>query len=219
MLFEFLKATFLLKGIPKAEENRARKLLSPILLSYEKGDTVRKENDSPYIGFLKAGLLEVKRPLPDGGQLPLNSIAEHGSFGILSVFSAKEYPTLIYAKKRSEVVKIDKTEFLQLIGACPTVALNVITFLSDRISFLNEKIAAFSAGSVSDKLAAYILTLTKNTGSLELKLNKKGLSEALNLGRASVYRGLGSLKEEGLIDFDDKKIYIKDLIGLERMSK
>ena len=46
-------------------------------------------------------------------------------------------------------------------------------------AFLNEKIAAFSGGSIEEKLASYILSLKKKHDSLEFEFNKKKSAEAL----------------------------------------
>lgn len=220
MYYEFLKKTFLLKDLTGDDESLARKLITAKMRKFEKGELVfNAETADSYIGFVKDGMLEVRRTGPNGEFIPLNTVGKYGSFGVLSLFSAAEYPTEIYAKKSTEVIFVEKEYVLDLIKLFPAVSLSIINFLTDRIAFLNDKIAAFSGGTVTEKLAAYLLSLYKRNSSLEFKFNKKLASEALNLGRASVYRALDALLESNIIDLDDKKIIIKDLKGLERMSK
>ena len=99
------------------------------------------------------------------------------------------------------------------------ISLNVIGFLTERITFLNDRIAAFSGVSVEEKLVNYILGLRKRYGSDEFEFNKKRSAEAISCGRASLYRAMDSLANAGYVSFDNKKVYILDQQGLERMSK
>ena len=95
--------------------------------------------------------------------------------------------------------------------------MNIIEFLTEKINFLNDKIAAFSGGSVEEKLASHILLLSKKNNSLEFDFNKKKSAEALNCGRASLYRAISALESAGYISLDNKKIIINDPEGLERI--
>ena len=126
---------------------------------------------------------------------------------------------MIYATRRAEVAFITHDELVNLIDAIPTIALNIIKFQNDRIAFLNKKIETFSAGSVEEKLACYILSEYKKYGNCELPLNRMKTADKLGVGRASLYRALDSLVESGIIELETKKIYIIDPIGLERMTK
>ena len=84
---------------------------------------------------------------------------------------------------------------------------------------MNDKVAAFSGGCVEEKLASYLLGLKRKYRSCEFDFNKKKSAEALNCGRASLYRAIASLETEGYISFENKKIHINDPEGLERISK
>ena len=216
----FIMNTFLFKGLCGDELTLATKVIQPREKHFEKGEIIygAKEHHDE-IGFVKSGVCQIGRMQSDGEFLPLNTIGKYGSFGVLSIFSSCEYPTSIYAKKSCDVFFIKKDDVMMLITLFSTVAMNVITFLSDRIAFLNDKISTFSGGNVTEKLAAYLISVSKRHGSLEFTFNKKLAAEAINSGRASVYRSLSSLEENGTITLDNKKIIINDPTGLERISK
>ena len=159
-----------------------------------------------------SGECEVCRIKHDGGRVKLNTLSRGQSFGISTIFSEEDFPTVIYAIRRAEVVFITRDELLALIDAIPAIALNII-------KFQNEKIETFSAGSVEEKLSCYIFSEYKKCGEHELPLNRMKTAEKLGVGRASLYRALDSLVESGIIKLETKKIYIIDPIGLERMTK
>ena len=80
-------------------------------------------------------------------------------------------------------------------------------------------IATFSGSTVEMKLASHLLSRYQKSGTLEFPFNCKHCSEAISAGRASIYRALLVLENEGLIKHENKKIIILDLKGLERISK
>ena len=216
----FLKNTFLFRSV---DASIIDGLLTSVHLeekSYQKGDIIYSPDDfERKIGFVYEGECIVGR-YSTGSIIPLNLIKAYDSFGILTCFSERdEFPTVITAKTNAKVLFIYADDLKLILKRSAEVSLNVIDFLSRKISFLNDKIAAFSGGSIEEKLANYILGLKKKHNSLEFEFNKKKSAEALNCGRASLYRAIDSLKMAGLITLDNKKIIINDPCGLERITK
>jgi len=171
------------------------------------------------LAFIISGECTVERVKSDGSFIPLNSLKKYDSFGIMSLFSEEaEFPTSIVAKKNSELVFFTKEDVDEMIETSPRVAKNIIVFLTNRVAFLNAKIATFSSDTVEKKLANFLIIQEKKCGS-EFEFNCKRTAEAINAGRASLYRALASLGEFGLIKNENKKIIILDPEGLERISK
>ena len=78
--------------------------------------------------------------------------------------------------------------------------------MADRINFLNKKIGTFSGTRVEDRLFSFLVSKAEKEGKNTLSLNCKKCSEAINAGRASVYRALDLLVSEGIIRFENKTI-------------
>ena len=216
----FLKDTFLFNNIDK---NAITSLLESIVTeekSYRRGELIFSPDEFEHkVGFILRGECLVGRQ-SGGSFVPLNTISSGGSFGILTVFSARdEFPTLVKAKSKCSILFFSADAIRSLVERSPTVSMNVIEFMARKINFLNDKITSFSGGSVEEKLAGYLLEQMKKHASLTFDLNKKKSAEALNCGRASLYRALSILEEDGYISFNDKKINIADPEGLERILK
>lgn len=216
----FLEKTFLFIGICADDVEQLIKNASIEEKSFSRGEVIYSPDDfEKKIGFVYSGECVVSRE-SQGTIVPLNSVTEFDSFGIVAVFSERnEFPTIVKAKTNCTVLFFTADDILRLIDLDSRISLNVIRFLTDKINFLNDKVAAFSAGSVEGKLASYILGLSKKHGALEFEFNKKKSSEALNCGRASLYRAIGALEAGNFISFENKKIYIQDPEGLERIKK
>ena len=215
---EILKKTFLFSGIPDDEMDELLKDVSPINTAFLRGELIySSDSTDAKIGFLLSGRCEVRHKKSDTASAVLNVLLPGDSFGALAVLSEKEFPTQIFATKNSEILFFSKEDLLKIVNNNSQIALNLIHFLANRISFLNEKIATFSGTRVEDRLASHLVSEYKRLGTLTFPFNCKKCSEAINAGRASVYRALASLESEGLISTADKKINIIDLTGLERI--
>ena len=217
---DFFTKTFLFKGVKNEALNSLLSRIKVEEKNYQKGEVIYSPTEfNKRLGFVFCGECAVGRQT-SAGIIPLNVAKVYDSFGILTCFSQHdEFPTVITAKGNATILFIGADDLQLLLKQSPFVSLNVINFLTKKISFLNEKIAAFSGGSIEEKLASYILSLKKQHNALEFEFNKKKSAESLNCGRASLYRAMDSLRAAGLITLEDKKIIINDLKGLERITK
>ncbi len=204
--------------------NDAERIFSKLkfdVKNYTRGTQIFSPEDyENKIGFIISGKCEIIKSKHDGAKISLNILHEKQSFGILAALSAcDEYPTTVVAKTSCDVLFISQKEFMNLVESEPKVAVNVIKFLSQKLSFLNKKIATFSADTVEEKLALFLLSEAKRQSSTTIVFNCKKCSEVINAGRASVYRALDDFTGKKLIHYENKKIIILDLKGLERTQK
>lgn len=216
---DFLLKTFIFNSI---EQSEAINIISKF--DYEIKSFSHKESiytPSQYekkIGFVVKGDCIVEKLKTDASPVPLNILKPGDSFGILAVLSGEnEYPTQIIASHNSEILFISQKDLISAIHNNATVAMNVITFLTKKIQFLNSKVSTFASDTVEQKLASYILFEYKKRLTNEFSFNCKKTAEAISAGRASLYRAINSLTEAGYIKLENKKIHILDLNGLERI--
>ena len=214
---DFIGSLFFFRGLERSIVGELLGHTAPEIRDYGRGETIFSPEEFEHkLGFVVSGCCEVLRVRPDGSTLPLNRLESGDSFGVLSLFSREEtFPTAVKASRSCRILFFSKTDVLSLIQKEPAIAMNVIEFLSDRIGFLNKKIATLTGGSAEERLSAYLLEEYRLRGA-ELSVNCKKTADALNLGRASLYRAMNSLTEKGFINYDTKKIYIIDPQGLER---
>jgi CRP-like cAMP-binding protein len=217
---DFFSDLFLFKNLDKEDLKKAITEISPELNTFSRSSMIyTPDSYEKKIGFVYSGECEVLRVKEDKTDVSLNILRNGDSFGILAVISKEEFPTSIKALCNSQVFFIKQNHLIHLIKSYPTVAMNVISFLADRINFLNRKIATFSSGSAEEKLARFILSEEKKQKTSAISFNCKKCSEAISCGRATVYRAIDSLSESGYIQYENKKIIILDQQGLERTKK
>ena len=215
-----LSSSFLFKGLSEEEINSIIDESPPTTAVYKRGELIfSSENEEKKVGLVIDGKCEIRISKGDGAKTVLNNLGPNDSFGILSVYSAEDFPTQIFASTNCEVLFFTAEQIALFVNNYSQISLNLINFLANRIAFLNKKIATFSGNRVENRLAAFILSEADSYGTPEFPFNRQKTAEKINAGRASVYRALASLEAEGLIRLDEKQIIITDRKGLERIIK
>ena len=217
----FLSELFLFKDLSDEKIELIINTIDIEVCEFESSEYIYAPDDfKSKVGFVISGECSVEREKSDGTSIPLNKLKVGDSFGILAVFSQSErFPTVVKASKNARIMFLSKDAVIYLIKTFPEISLALISFMSDRIEFLNKKIATFSADSVEEKFASFILSEVKRTNSMCFTLNLSKTAISLNSGRASIYRAIEALEKLELIKFENKKIYISDLEGLERITQ
>lgn len=217
---EFLSQQFLFRDLSKTEIKKCLDIIHPRVEQFSRGELIySKDFKGKIIGFVVEGKCEVFR-MCENKVVSLNILERNASFGITSLFSSDtDFPTQIKALSKATVLFLDSADVYSLIEECHKVSFNIMKFLTDRIRFLNDRIATFSSQNVEQKLANYILSEYNRLKSTELPFNCKKGAEAISVGRASLYRAIDALVKDECIIFESKKIIIKDQVGLERIAK
>ena len=216
--FQLIQECFLFRGIPEEELRLLLGEAKAETRSYKRGELIySSEHEERTVGIVAAGECEVLRKRQDGGPVVLNLLGRGDSFGILSVISEEPFPTSVYATKGCEILFFTDSEIKHFLEVSPKVSKNLISFLADRINFLNRRIATFSGNRVEDRLAAYLIAQSQAAGTSSLPFSHGRCAEQINAGRASVYRAVAALEADRLISVANKTVNIIDSEGLERM--
>ena len=212
--FKVLKESFLLRNIPESALDDAISLLSPLEANFAKSAVLATVGERVQsLRFITKGHALVFRD-PEHKTL-LSRLDPGDCFGVANLFSDfPTQPTEIVADAQLSLIEVDEAPLIALFAQHPCSALNYISFLSDKIRFLNRRIADFSCGSAEKKVARLLL-LSDGGASLLTLGNLRQTAESMGLGRASLYRVLSEFESRNLILKDGKQIAILDPNGLK----
>lgn len=182
---------------------------------YSKADVIFDENHfMPALGIILSGEVRVEKNTADGKRLRLSAMGPGGCFGAAAMFHQRgKYLNVITAEKTTEVLFLSEALITWAMQRDPVITNNYISYLSDRIWFLNGKIAALTAGSAEQRLAVYLLEHGGAATSMT------DLSQTLCIGRASLYRALEDMEAQNLISRGNKTIEILDEQRLRLFTK
>lgn len=201
-----LKESFLFTGMTDAEFRTASALLMSERKEFPRLSLLCSPGETQTsLSFLLYGKASVYRD--DSRRVLLRKLGPGDCYGAASLFSAdRSYPTEIRAINSVAVLSISETSLRQMFLRFPASATNYISFLSDRIRFLNTRVRDFSSVSAEEKTAKLLLagTESKQSGIA----NFRASAESMNLGRASLYRVLNTFAERGWIRKEGKTVTV-----------
>ena len=203
---KFLKNTRIFKD---ADEKLLVSVLSTYgkSVSYSKNDIVfSRETYSPVICIIIKGEARVSK-----GETVISHLKDGEIFGAAFLYNqAYEFENTVTALTPLKVVIIEKSGVDQLIKRDSSISFNYISYLSERIGFLNDKIEGYTKPSAEEKLMLYLKKNADiNNGKCEISVSMTELSRVLQISRASLYRVIEALENQEKICRDGKKIYIK----------
>ena len=202
----FLKQTRIFKD---ADE----KILTSVLntyaksVSYAKNDIVfSRETYSPVLCLIVKGEARVSK-----GETVISHLKDGEIFGAAFLYNQSyEFENTVTALTPLKVVIIEKNGVDELIKSDSSVSFNYISYLSERIGFLNSKIEGYTKPNAEEKLMLYLKKNADiNNGKCEISVSMTELSHVLQISRASLYRVIETLENQGKICRDGKKIYVK----------
>lgn len=154
---------------------------------------------------LWSGRARVFSSSPDSKHSALLRTMQSGAvFGVHCVFNAEMSPqSHIVAQTPCTVLLIPSGTWEKILSLHPETMANYIRFLTQRIEFLNQKIQYFTAGCAERRLALYLLShIPHNDEPVRLDVSAVALADLLDLGRASLYRAMDRLTQDGFLQRD-----------------
>ena len=198
---------FLFFGLSDTEKKKIIQSLNKPQ-TFNKGDIIYSAEHFPNaIGIILKG--EAFAVTNNEHRLYMKSFKEGTCFGAAAVFgNGNEYVSTVTAKTDVTILFITENELKNIFLTFPETSVNYINFLSDKIRFLNKKVGLLSSGSAEDTVLNYLSTIADNEGNATLPRNMTLLSKTLGISRASLYRCLDSLENEGFIIKEKNKVMV-----------
>ena len=202
------------RGVDEGLIQRAFENGGAFVRTYGNGDVIRSPDDtSAMAGILIRGKATVTTKDPARSVL-LRYLGAGDPFGIANLFCEEPFVSLIRAVGVCVCFFMTEDTVRTLLDASAAFRETYIGFLGGRIRFLNRKIGYLTAGSAERKLAIYLASL--GAGEIRLPLPFSALSDLLDVGRASLYRALDRLTDDGQISRRGRTVTIHDPEALLR---
>ncbi|MBP5292613.1 MAG: Crp/Fnr family transcriptional regulator [Clostridia bacterium] len=136
----------------------------------------------------------------------LSTIETGDVFGIDNLFSEEPFGYRVISKGESQILFISEASLQKILENDRAVAFNYIKLLSEKLRRLNGNIQNVTGGTAERRLALYLLDLGPGD-DVQLTVPMSTLCKMLDIGRASLYRAMDQLSEDGLIVREGKNIH------------
>ena len=209
----------LCSSIPAEQRERFLQDVRFAVRSYEKGDTIVTQGaryDALYI--LIRGEIVTEMADEKGDFMKVEQIRAPNPMATGFLFSAdNRSPVSAVCKVDCSVIVIPKENVYFLMREYESFMLAFLSYISNKVSFLSEKLRLVSLRTIRAKLAYYLLKESGGEKSFRLKTSKESMARLFGVSRPALVKVMMEMAEEGLIDVDRRDIQINDRATLQKM--
>ncbi len=155
-----------------------------------------------------------------GRVIKIEDIPAPGALASAFLFGSKNrFPVNVMAVSDTELLIIEKSDFLKLLMKEDRILVNFLDMISNRSQFLSEKIKFLNFKTIRGKLAHFLLQKAgKDKSNVLLDMTQSDLADFFGVARPSVARALGEMEDEGYLTAQGKNIRILDKKGLADLT-
>lgn len=235
MLKETLKRFHLFANLSDDELSKLSEIVKE--KNYNKGDMIFFDTE-PYIGFyiVKIGSVKIFKVSKEGREHILHIISDGNSFAEVPLFEnynmineeSFRYPANAMALEEStHVIRVPAREFIELINRNPEIAMKMLSGFAKRLKTLTRHIEEVTLKDVTKRVAGFILTEfdkknkngdAENEQWIELSISKNDLASYLGTIIETLSRTFKKLQEQDIISVESKRIVIKDMTKLKKIT-
>ena len=193
------------------QDNLTALLAGGAITEFVAGDVIA-ESEGRQLGILLSGRAEIRSTDP-ARTVVLRTLLANDIFGAAALFCPEDTTlSRIEAVGDCTCLFFDAASVRTLLQTDSGFLDRYLAFLAGRVHFLNRKILCFTAGSAERRLALWLLSEEREIITLPATLTV--LADMLDIGRASLYRALDKLSDEGLIARKGREIRLLDIPAL-----
>lgn len=184
------------------------------IVSYGKNSILHFEGDLCNTSeIILKGKILIDRIDVFGNLLNIAELKEGEILGSNLLFSSNPYyPMTVTAQEPTIVLEIPKDLLLDLCFQNKEFLKRYLKLISDNAFVLGNKLKEHVNKTIRERLLNYLKFQSQRQDAYHIQLHtsKKVLAEKFGVQRTSLSRELKKMKEEGLIDFDNKSITVLD---------
>lgn len=208
-----LRSCKLFAGLPPADLHKIAEFT--VVKSADKGDYLFREGD-PSHGFyiVQKGAINVHRVNAIGKEQVIHIFRAGEAFAEATLATFAGYPADARAVEPSQVLLIQKNEFIALLRRQPELALRMLSSMSLHLRVLVGQIEDLTLKDVETRLANWLIKRcpdpeSKEPASIELTMTKRVLAAELGTVSETFSRTLAKFRQQKLISVKGKHVTVQ----------
>ncbi|MDR2917901.1 MAG: Crp/Fnr family transcriptional regulator [Tannerella sp.] len=214
MDIKMLNKTPLFRSMKEDELNRILTELKITEAYFKKGEILAFQDEvCNRLIILLSGSVKGEMSGPSGKVVKVEDIYAPNPLAILFLFGEENhFPVQVTAREDTTALVIPKQSVLNMLRSNETLLKNYLDISANFAAKLSQKLHFMSFRTVRQKLATYIIDLSKTSGSdiVELDKTRTALAEYFGISRQSIERELTLMTKDNLISADKRIIQIKN---------
>lgn len=191
----------------------------------KKGESIFEEGDTlKGIFCIKDGVCKLSKLSSNGKDQIVKLIKPGELLGQRSMISEEITNLSAVALEDMEVCFIPKSEILGFFNDNNKFSMNVMKSICGDLKDADDHMVSMAQKTVKERLAETLIYLLDTFGkneddSLHIQLSRDELAGMIGTATESCIRLLSEFNKKGLIEIIGKKIIIKDIVKLKRISE
>lgn len=191
--------------------------------SFKKGEFIYfSDDDADQVFFIHHGAVKVAGYTPEGDEL-IKAILHPGEiFGELAVYGEARRNDYARAIEDTEICSLDREQVVSLMSDVKGFAAFLNRMMGKRVIYTQKRLESLLFKDARTRVGEYILEQADKNGkvladraiSLRNYLTHQEIASYTGTSRQTVTTVLNQFREARLIDFDRKRIIIRDPEGL-----
>ena len=172
------------------------------------------------------GRVRISAYSEDGREIILNMVDPGQLFGEIALLDGKERSADATAMGKTQLLILDRRDFLPFLEQNPKIAVQLIEVLCSRLRRTSEMVESIAFLDFGARLARLLVQMSEHYGKeteagllIDLRISQADLGNLIASTRESVNRQLSAWTQEGVIAVDQGKITIIDQDTLETMAQ
>jgi CRP-like cAMP-binding protein len=186
------------------------------------------DQEDPAIRFflVNQGRLKLIKLSEQGKQVILRYIGPGELTAAIAVFKDWRYPVTAESVVNTEVTGWDKPTMVRLMHRYPTIAINLLGIILERINEMQHRYLEVCTEHVNQRIARSLLRLMRRAGSktkegilIDIILSRENIAEYSGTTLYTVSRTLSAWEKKGWIKSTREQITITDPHALVNFSE
>ena len=194
--------------------------------NYKRGAIIFREGTYPScIYYIIRGKVKKYQVDWDGAQQIIYLANTGELLGYHAVLSGENYPDSAAVLEDSRVACIPREGFLAAVDRSNVLSRRLLKTLSHEFYVLANSLTVAARRPVRERLALHLLIVREkyrpepgDETRAEINLSRDDLANLVGTARENVVRMLAEFKEEGIIETNGRKIFVKDLKKLIKVA-
>ncbi len=173
--------------------------------TYRRGEVIFRKEDPGYILYLiVSGAVKIAVSSGEGEEIILTIMGAGQFFGELALFDEQARSADAEAIENTEVLTLQREEFLKVLESRPRVAIQLLKVLSQRIRATDDALGDAAFLDIPSRLAKRLLDLAEEHGErtanglrITLRLTQQDLASMIGARRENVNRALAHYQSRG----------------------
>jgi CRP-like cAMP-binding protein len=169
-----------------------------------------------------SGRVRISAYSEDGREIILNMIDAGQLFGEIALLDGKDRTADATAMGKTEILVLDRRDFLPFLERNPKSAVQLIEVLCARLRRTSEMVESIAFLDFGARLARLLVQMSEHYGKetadgllIDIRISQADLGNLIASTRESVNRQLSAWTQDGVIAVDQGKITILDQDTLE----